>query len=462
MDSPLRLAAAAGLYGFWILLWVGVMFLGLGVDTDMWQLLFWGSVAVILYTYFGYPAILYLIGRFGRRRACSTTGDTELPTACLIISAFNEEQVIRDKIANSLSQRYPDDKLTVLVASDGSTDRTVSIAGEFSECGVDVYHCPTRRGKSAVLNDIIGQRDEEIVIFTDANAFFSKDAVEKLVRRFADPQIGCVIGKLRYVDRGSSSVGKGEGIYWRYEGVVSRLESALSRVLVANGSIFAIRRALFMELYPEVANDFQTPTDIAARGHGVVYEPEAEAIEYTTAFWSEEFQRKVRIVLRGLTGFSRLRRSIRGFRLWQFVSHKLLRWIVGLFLVTALTASAALAESSKSYAAVLSAQIVFYLLALVGSCLRHAESPRKLFYIPFYFTMVNAAGIAGAGKFIGGQRQAVWEKAESTRLTTVHHLEGELVSGGGRGTADTVAGKNADGDTVGPIASKPRAQAAKN
>lgn len=428
----------------------------------MWQLLFWGSVAVILYSYFGYPAILYLIGRFGRRKTRRTTGDTELPTACLIISAFNEEQVIRDKLDNSLSQRYPDGKLTVVVASDGSTDRTVGIVEEFAERGVDVYHCPTRRGKSAVLNDIIGDRDEEIVIFTDANSFFSEDAVEKLARRFVDPTIGCVIGKLRYRDRSSSSVGRGEGIYWRYEGVVSRLESALSRVLVANGSIFAIRRALFDELYSEVANDLQIPIDIAARGHGVVYEPEAEAIEYTTEFLREEFQRKVRIVLRGLTGFSKLRGRIRGFRLWQFVSHKLLRWIVGLFLVTALTASTVLAWSSKPYAAVLSAQIVFYLLALIGSCLRHTEDPRKPFYIPFYFTMVNAAGITAAGKFIGGQRQAVWEKAESTRLGTVQPVEGEPASSGGCGTADTVPGSDADGDTVGPIASKPRAEAAKD
>jgi cellulose synthase/poly-beta-1,6-N-acetylglucosamine synthase-like glycosyltransferase len=399
----------------------------------MWQLLFLGSVAVILYTYFGYPAILFLLGRFGGRKPGSTADSVELPSVCLIISAFNEEQVIRDKIENSLSQRYPSDGLTVLVASDGSTDGTVRIAREFSDDRVEVFDFPTRRGKSAVLNDIIGQRREEVVVFTDANALFKEDAVDQLARRFADPSIGCVVGRLRYRSKGSSSVGKAEGIYWSYESVVSRLESALSMVLVANGSIFAIRRELFKELYPEVANDFQIPIDIAAGGHGVVYEPGAEATEFTTEYWREEFHRKMRIVLRGLTGFSKLRPRIRGFRLWQFVSHKLVRWIVGLFLVTAFIANAVLAASSSFYVTTFLVQVAFYLFALVGSRLWHTEQPWRLVYIPFYFTMVNAAAMAGAARFVVGHRQAVWEKAESTRSVTAQPYDGERAESGERG-----------------------------
>jgi len=389
----------------------------------MWQLLLWGSVAVILYSYFGYPLLLFLVGKFGRRRSRQTSSTTELPSVCLIISAFNEDRVIRDKIQNSLSQQYPADELTILVASDGSTDGTCDIVGEFFEYGVELYHRPSRRGKSAVLNDVIRTRGEDIVVFTDANSVFSRDAVGHLARQFADPSIGCVVGRLRYVDRDWSSIGKGEGAYWRYEGVVSRLESALSSVLVANGSIFAIRRELFQDLYPEVANDFQIPIDIAANGHGVVYEPRAEAIEHTAEYWREEFQRKVRIVLRGLTGFSVLRSRIRGFRLWQFASHKLLRWLAGLFLLTAFAANAVLAASSTAYAVLFWLQVLFYAAAFVGSRLRHIGKPRKVFYVPFYFTMVNAAALVSIIKFLGGRRQTVWEKAESTRLSPVTSVD---------------------------------------
>jgi cellulose synthase/poly-beta-1,6-N-acetylglucosamine synthase-like glycosyltransferase len=429
----------------------------------MWQLMLWGSCAIIFYTYFGYPALLYLMGKLRKRRIHSGVNHPELPSVCLIISAFNEERVIGNKIQNSLSQRYPADKLTVLVASDGSTDRTCEIVEEFADYGVELVHNDNRRGKSAVLNDVIRARTEDIIVFTDANSLLSGDAVGKLARRFDDPEIGCVIGRLRYVEREASSVGKGEGAYWRYEGLVSRLESGLHSVLVANGPIFAIRRELFRQLYPEVANDFQIPIDIADGGHGVVYAPEAEAVEHTTVFWREEFRRKVRIVLRGLTGFSALRRRMRGFRLWQFTSHKLLRWMVGPFLIAAFVSNAVLATTSTVYAGLFALQLLFYLAALIGSFLRHVENPKKIFYVPFYFTMVNAAALVGITKFLGGQRLRVWEKAESTRLTPVEPLTRDTVSppeketrGAGHMTSPRSVNDNA-GKAPGP-----RAKVAKN
>jgi len=381
----------------------------------MWQLLFWGSVAVVFYSYVGYPAVLLILGAL-RKRTRYSADSNSLPSVCLIISAFNEERVIRDKLQNGLSQQYPADKLTILVASDGSTDGTMALAREFAEYGVETHHRSARRGKSAVLNDVIRTRKEDLIVFTDANALFERDAISRLARCFVDPTVGCVVGRLRYISDGASSVGKGEGAYWRYENMISRLESALHSVLVANGSIFAIRRGLFRELYPEVANDFQIPIDIAAQGRGVVYEPLAQAVERTTEYWREEFQRKVRIILRGLTGFSVLKGRIRGFRLWQFASHKLLRWMVGLFLVLAFVANAVLAASSAVYAALFAFHVLFYVFAAVGSRLRHVGRPRRLFYLPFYFTMVNAAALVGIIKFFGGQRQTVWDKAESTRV----------------------------------------------
>jgi biofilm PGA synthesis N-glycosyltransferase PgaC len=386
---------------------------------DMWQALFWISVAFVFYAYFGYPLILFVLGKFRRQSMYSVRADFR-PSVCLFISAFNEEKVLRRKIENSLSLDYPKSKLNIIVASDGSSDGTVSIARDYADHGVTLHNFSARRGKSAAINSVMQHVREEIVVFTDANAIFAADALSIMMAHFSDPRIGCVVGKLRYVDRHTSGVGKGEGIYWRYESKISQLESALQRVLVANGSIFAIRRDLFKQLHPEVANDFQLPVDISSQGYGVVYEPRAEAIERTTIFWQEEFQRKVRIVLRGITGFSVLANRFRGFRLWQFASHKLLRWAVALFLLLAFAANTMLVARSWFYAGAAALQAAFYLAAFNGWRLRKAKKPHRLFYVPFYFTMVNLAATVAMIKFAVGHRQAVWEKAESARFSPVH------------------------------------------
>jgi biofilm PGA synthesis N-glycosyltransferase PgaC len=384
----------------------------------MWQFLFWASLGVVAYSYLGYPLLLFLLDKF-RRRDRHTIDDTCMPPVCLVVSAFNEEKVIQKKIENSLALDYPSGSLTVLVASDGSNDATVSIAQQYAASGVTVLHRAARSGKSAVLNDVIRGIGDEIVVFTDANSFFAPDALKKLVRHFHDPAIGCVVGRLRYVDRHTSSVAKGEGIYWKYEGIISILESRQQRVLVANGSIFGIRRSLFMELCPEVANDFQLPIEIASRGYGVIYEPEAIAVEPTAVFWEEEFQRKVRIVLRGLSGFARLRDRVRGFQLWQFFSHKLIRWAAGPLLFVTLLSNAMLADDSAFYAVLLGLQLAFYAAAANGWRLRRARKPHAVFYVPFYFTMVNLAAVMAFSKFLSGDRQQYWEKAESSRFAVI-------------------------------------------
>ncbi|MCZ6767424.1 MAG: glycosyltransferase family 2 protein [bacterium] len=381
----------------------------------MWQFIFWACIGLAIYTYFGYPLTLYLLSRLPRRKRHSIV-EVDYPSVCLLISAFNEEKVIRTKIENSLGLTYPHEKLTILVASDGSDDETVRITKEFADRGVRVYHSDERSGKSAVINRVVPDIEEDVVVFTDANALFAEDALERLVRRFADPSIGCVVGKLRYVDRHTTAVGKGESIYWRYEGMLSVLESKMKSVLVANGSIFGIRRELFENVSPHVANDFQIPFDIARHGHGIVYEPEAVALERCTIFWHEEFQRKVRIVLRGLTGLSKMTDKVGGMRLWQLVSHKLLRWAMGPVLFVALFANVMLMEGSVFYAVLALGQVAFYLAALNGWRMRGTRRPHAVFNIPFYFTMVNFAAVIAMAKFASGQRQTVWEKAESARF----------------------------------------------
>jgi len=388
----------------------------------MWQFVFWSSLAVVLFSYVGYPIVLFIITKLSRRERHSVDDDYR-PSVCLLISAFNEEKIIRKKIENSLSLDYPRDKLTILVASDGSDDRTVSIAQDYEDLGVELFHRKARSGKSAVLNQVVKTLDHDIVVFTDANAMFAEDAIIKLVRHFKDSKIGCAVGKLRYVDRHTTSVARGEGLYWRYEGMLSVLESSLGSVLVANGSIFAIRRELFPELCPEIANDFQIPMEIGARGYGVIYEPEAMAFERSTIFWQEEFQRKVRIIVRGLTGYSTLRSKIRGFRGFQFFAHKLLRWAIGPVLFLTLLSNAVLMENSVFYTVTMMGQLFIYLAAVNGWRMRRTRKPHPLFYLPFYFTMVNLAAVVAMAKFFSGERQRVWEKAESARFAPVGSQE---------------------------------------
>jgi cellulose synthase/poly-beta-1,6-N-acetylglucosamine synthase-like glycosyltransferase len=379
----------------------------------MWLLFFWASLALLLYVYFGYPALLAAMGRLRARASRPDLERTALPSLCLVVSAHNEEAVIREKIENSLALEY-EGRLSIVVASDGSADRTNEITREYRDHGVELFQWPMRRGKSAVLNDVLRARGEDVIVFTDANALFAPDAVARLAAHFRDTSIGCVVGELKYV-RDGSTVGQGESLYWRYESLVKVLESRLESVLVANGSIFAVRRALVRELFQDVANDFQIPFDVANQGAGVVYEPAAVAVERCAELWEEEFGRKVRIVLRGITGFVRLNRRIRGLRAWQFVSHKLLRWSVGAILLVLLASTVALAGGSPWYAAFLVLQLACYAAALMGWIGRRRRRVPRVLYVPFYFTMVNWAALVALSRYISGHRQATWEKAASTR-----------------------------------------------
>ncbi|HEU4929778.1 MAG TPA: glycosyltransferase family 2 protein [Candidatus Krumholzibacteria bacterium] len=395
-------------------------------------MLFWLSLGLLVYVYAGYPLVLALLGRMRRRHAPAAVEVS--PSVCLIISAHDEEAVIREKIENSMALQY-DGRMSIVVASDGSTDRTDAIASEYQEHGIELKRWPVRRGKSTVLNDVLRLRGEDIIVFTDANSLFSSDAITRLVDRFRSSSVGCVVGELKYV-RDASTVGQGESLYWRYEARVKVLESRLESVLVANGSIFAARRELIRELYPDVANDFQIPFDVANQALGVVYEPRAVALERSAEHWEEEFGRKVRIVLRGITGFSRLRPRIRGLRLWQFLSHKLLRWSVGAFLLVLLASSIALSSRAPGYALFVALQLACYAAAAAGWVVRRRQSVPRVLYVPFYFTMVNWAALAAMVRFVAGRRQAVWDKAASTRATASRGFET-----GGVGAVPVAAGE---------------------
>ncbi len=384
-----------------------------------YRIAFFSIIGIIVYVYAGYPLVLLVLGLFKKRHKYSDSG--HLPSVALIISVNNEEKIIREKIENSLELEYPEDKLRIIVASDGSVDGTNDIVKQYIERNVILKEFDCREGKSSTLNRAVLGLDDEVLIFSDANAFYKKDAIKKLVENFTDPEVGCVVGSLVYI-KNHSYVGRGESIYWRYESLLNIFESRLKSVLVATGTIFAIRRELFRPVMKDVANDFQLPAEVASQGYGVVYEKDAIAYERSTCLCSEEFGRKRRIIIRGLTGYKHLRHDFGGmFRLYQFVSRKLLRWWIGPMLPCLYLSNLLLAGEPFFYGVFL-LQNVFYAFAAVGLLLRRGKVQSKIFLVPFYFVMVNAAALTAIITYIRGIRLSSWEKAETTRDIEGHPM----------------------------------------
>ena len=381
------------------------------MDTFL-KLLIFLIIGLIAYIYAGYPLILAFLGLFSHRRF--GRGGDQLPSIALIVSAHNEERIIREKIENCLKLDYPRDRLKIIISSDGSDDDTNGIVREYEGHGVVLKAFDRREGKSATLNKTVLGLDDDILVFSDANAFYKEDALIRLVGRFDVEETGCVVGRLVYLDN-ESYVGKGESLYWRYEGLLNWLESRLGSVLVATGTIMAIRRELFRPVMKDVANDFQIPAEVASQGFSVVYEPAAIAYERSTYFFREEFSRKRRIIVRGLTGYSHLKQNFGGgLRTFQFVSRKLMRWCVGIALPVVYVASTFLLDE-PFFMFFFILQNIFYIFASIGAILRRGHVRTKVFFVPFYFIMVNAAATAAIFTFLSGGRLSSWEKAETTR-----------------------------------------------
>lgn len=373
---------------------------------------FWFILILIILSYFGYPLILTLLVYIKKR---PHRKEEIAPFVTLLIPAHNEEEVIQEKIENSLSLDYPKDKLEILLILDGCTDRTKQIAEGYIERGIEIIEQKPRRGKMAALNLAVPQAKGGIVVFTDANSMYQKDAIRKLVRNFADEKIGCVCGELKYISE--SSVGEGENLYWKYEKYLKTKESQLQSLLVVNGSIYAIRKKLYEPVEETLADDFVNPMRIARQGYGLVYEPEAITIERAAESTKEEFARKVRITSQGLKASFAICGTILSsglLRIFQFIFHKFIRWFVLLFLIIIFIANLFLL-SRWFYVFALFGQILFYSFALIGYLLQRKKLKIKIFNIPFYFCMVNLASLIGVFRFLTGSIKGTWEKAQTTR-----------------------------------------------
>ena len=385
-------------------------------------IVFWGCLGLTAYVYAGYPLLLAFWCRI-RRGTYAEPGwrgaeEGVLPKVSLIIPAYNEEQVISRKILNSLELDYPKDLLEIVVVSDGSSDATEALAREAAAERARLVFLEDRQGKTACINAALPDLLGEIVVFTDANAFFLPRALRELVRPFRDPGIGCVMGELRYARESTLNSSLGEGLYWRYENFIKERESRLGSTIVGNGAIYAMRRTLCRSLPREVEADVANPLLALSAGRRVIFLRSARCWERPAETVREEFQRKARIITNQITSYLYGWRDFRPLPLgavFQILSHKVLRWLVPFFLA-GLLASTAVLRGPLLLDGMLALQVVFYVAAMGGWWLESAGRPvPRVLFLPYYFCAVNVASVKGIADFALGRHHAVWEKAASTR-----------------------------------------------
>ena len=337
-----------------------------------------------------------------------------LPTVTIVVVAHNEAGRIGARIENLLAIDYPRGSLEILIVSDGSTDATAVRARAGEPAGMRVIAFQARRGKPAVLNDIVPRSRGDIVVLADARQRFDPGAVRALVAHFADPEVGAVSGDLILTDPGpGTTVGKGVGAYRRYESFVRLCESRIGSTVGATGAIYAIRRNLFMPL-PEdtILDDVLLPMRIARRGYRVLFEPAARAFDRAPATAREEFGRKARTLAGNFQLFSRETWLLNplGNRLWlQTVSHKGLRLLGPGLLLAALTSNLVLIDR-PGYRLALLGQATFYAGALLGGLLRGTGKVRSLISLPYTFCLVNGAALVGAFRFLAARQRVTWDK----------------------------------------------------
>lgn len=288
----------------------------------MLGLLFWFCVLGVMYVYAGYPLLLAIFARLFSRPVLTAE---ITPTVTLLIAAYNEEAVIAGKLENCLALDYPAEKLQVLVAADGSTDRTVDIVRSFSSRGVELCYEPARRGKMAAINHAMQAARGEIVVFSDANNYYRRDALRELIRPFADPTVGAVSGA-KHIVKGDGQLGEAEGLYWKYESFIKEQEARLWTCTAVAGEIFAIRRELFTPAPEEVINDdFYLALQVIRRGFRVMYAPKAVSLERVSPSAQDEIVRRTRIIAgryQAMAMSLKLLPFRQMFVLWQIVSHK--------------------------------------------------------------------------------------------------------------------------------------------
>ncbi len=376
----------------------------------MMESVFFGSVFLIGFAYFGYPLTLVAIDWVRGRKV--QTG-TALPQVSFVVTVHNEERRIQAKLDNILSLDYPRNRLQIIVSSDGSTDRTNDLVRSYGDRGVELLQWEERRGKENAQKDAIKGATGEVLVFSDVATTMEPAGLRQLVASFADPTVGCVSSEDRLVGRGGET--SGEGLYVRYEMWLRSLESRVGSLVGLSGSLFAARRTVCADFSGEMQSDFRTVFNSVKLGLRGISEPRAVGIYQDTADPKREWERKIRTVVRGLTVFFRHAELLNPFRYglfsYQLFCHKLLRWLVPLWLILALISNVVLANSSIVYAALLAVQLSLYALGLIG-LLQPKLQRAVVVRVPMYFLAVNASILLAWRRYLRGDRIVTWSPTQ--------------------------------------------------
>ncbi len=376
------------------------------------ELIFWALALLVVYVYAGYPLLLAIWAAVASRPVQRGGG---LPPVTLVISAFNERDVIAAKIENSIALDYPRESLDVLVVSDASDDGTDDIVLRYADSGVRLLRMQDRGGKTVGLNAAVDAANGDIVVFSDANAMYEADAIRALVANFEDPSVGAAVGESTYRDS-ESDADRSESAYWRYETAIKRLESRLGSVVGGDGAIYAVRKSLYRPMAADALSDFVNPLQVVEQGMRCVYVPEAVSVEEAAGSFDKEFRRKVRIVNRAWRATWSMKQMLNPFRFgrfaWQMVSHKLLRWLVPVFLLLIFVLNVALLRQGPVYQLLFVAQLAFYGLAGLGA-LTGGSSRSAAIYGPYYFCLVNLASLLGIRDAYRGMTYTTWSTARA-------------------------------------------------
>ena len=391
------------------------------------KITFWFCLGLVFYTYLGYGLVLYILLKirnlFKQRPKVIESADADLPHVTFVVAAYNEEDWIENKIRNNLAFDYPKDKIHYLFVTDGSDDRTPLLIEKFDfsqDVSWKLYHRPERKGKIAAVERIMEFIESPITIYTDANTDVNPKAIRNIVRHYNDPSIGAVAGEKRIAMSAKGAANSaGEGFYWKYESLLKKWDAQLYSVVGAAGELFSIRTALYTPVPPDtIIEDFFLTLTISRNGYRVMYEPEAYAVETSSASVPEELKRKIRIAAGGLQAIYRLAPLLNIFKYglltFQYISHRVLRWtLTPIALPILLIVNMILAWKGFSFfQVILVLQTLFYISAFMGYLLEKQQIKFKAFFIPYYFCVMNYAVYRGFLRIIGGRQSVIWEKAK--------------------------------------------------
>lgn len=374
----------------------------------MFEVLLWSAIALLAYVYAGYPVLAIAIARLRPR---PVAGGTSSPTVTTIITAYNEERHIEQKIRNVLALEYPKDRIDVIVASDASSDATDRIVLGFDASYVRLLRVEGRRGKTACQNAAAEAATGDILLFTDATTRIEAHALQAIASNFDDPSVGCVAGRLTYVAQQNDATGHGGTSYWNYEIMLRMAESALGSLIGVSGCLYAIRRSAYRAIAPDLISDFVVAMTMRDQGLRTVLEPHAVCYEETLDHPGRELSMRVRVGMRSLAALASQKRFLNPFHFgafaWQLWSHKVLRYLSPIFWIAALLANTALALQGR-YVWLLAMQLAVLLSGLLGFTPLRALAKSRLLAQPYYFLLTNLASAVSLFRFLRGERIVTW------------------------------------------------------